>query len=181
MKKYPWWTDFQKKLADEVEEFVDGWFPAIEKATWKKEVPWDFVKALKKRGYFGVVVPEEYGGFGKKANVTGACIVGEQVARLGANAAAPWAATMFGGCYQLVTHGNDEQKEKWLPRFVSGDGIGAITLTEPFVGSDAAGVQLTAEKEGDHYILNGVKRFISNTGIANIYCTYAKTSQDHPN
>ncbi|MFX0072161.1 MAG: acyl-CoA dehydrogenase family protein [Candidatus Hermodarchaeota archaeon] len=178
MKKYPWWTDYQKKLSDNVENFVDGWFPEIEKATWKNEVPWDFIKALKKEGYYGVLVPEKYGGTGELANVTGACIVGEQIARLGANAAAPYGASMFGGCYQLVTHGNEEQKEKYLPRFVNGDGIGAITLTEPFVGSDAAGVQLTAEKEGDHYILNGVKRFISNVGIANIYCSYGKTSND---
>jgi alkylation response protein AidB-like acyl-CoA dehydrogenase len=178
-KYYWWWTDFQKKLADEAESFVDEWYPYGEKARWKREVPWDMIREMKKRGWFGVLVPEKYGGIGEKAKVTGACILGEEISRLGANAAAPFAATMFGGCYQLVTHGSEEQKERWLPKIVNEPKyLGAITLTEPFVGSDAAGVETTAVREGDHYILNGVKRFISNAGIANIYFAYARTSKD---
>lgn len=176
MKKFFWWTDFQKKLADEVEAFIDEWFPYLHKKAWKKEVPWELIKEMKKRGYYGCLIPEKYGGIEEKAKITGACIIGEQVSRLGANAAAPFGATMFGGCHQLVGFGNEEQKERWLPGIARGDTIGAIVLTEPFVGSDAAGVQCTAVKEGDHYILNGVKRFISNVGIADIYMVYAKTS-----
>jgi alkylation response protein AidB-like acyl-CoA dehydrogenase len=178
MKKFDWWTLYQIQLADEVEPFIDEWFPYVQKATYKQEFPREFVDALKAQGYFGVLIPEQYGGIGDEAKVTGACIVGEEVSRLGSNAAAPFGATMFGGCYQLVTHGSEEQKERWLPGIAKGNTLGAITLTEPFVGSDAANVQLTAEKEGDHYILNGVKRFISNAGIADIYCAYGKTSDD---
>lgn len=178
MKKFDWWTPFQNQLADEVEPFVDEWFPYIQKATYKNEFPRDFVNALKKQGYFGVLIPAQYGGIGEQAKVTGACIIGEELSRLGSNACAPYGATMFGGCYQLVTHGSEEQKERWLPGIANGDTLGAIVLTEPFVGSDAASVQLTATKEGDHYILDGVKRFISNAGIADIYCTYARTNED---
>lgn len=63
--------------------------------------------------------------------------------------------SMFGGVEQLLTFGTDEQKQKWLPKIARGDAIGAVCITEPFAGSDAAGIETTARREGDHYVLNG--------------------------
>jgi alkylation response protein AidB-like acyl-CoA dehydrogenase len=83
---------------------------------------------------------------------------------------------MFGGVEQLLKFGNEEQRQRWLPQIAKGK-LGAICITEPSIGSDAAGIETTAVKQGDGYVLNGRKRFITNAGIADIYCVYAKTSE----
>lgn len=175
-KYFWWWTDYQKKLFDEIEQLSEELYPSSMRAYYKREVPYQVLNELKKRGYFGVIVPSKYGGIGDDAKVTGACIISEEISRHGAHTAAPFMASMFGGCHQIVAHGSDEQKEKWLPKFAKGEIIGAIVITEPYVGSDAAGITMTAEKDGDEYVINGIKRFISNAGLADIYFAYAKTS-----
>jgi alkylation response protein AidB-like acyl-CoA dehydrogenase len=83
---------------------------------------------------------------------------------------------MFGGVEQLLKFGNEEQRQRWLPQIAKGK-LGAICITEPAIGSDAAGIETTAMRDGDNYVLNGKKRFITNAGVADIYCVYAKTSE----
>jgi alkylation response protein AidB-like acyl-CoA dehydrogenase len=84
---------------------------------------------------------------------------------------------MFGGVEQLLAFGSEGQKGKWLPKIAKGEVIGAVCITEPFVGSDAAGIETTARREGNKYVLNGKKRFITNAGLADIYVVYARTSE----
>lgn len=178
LDKYPWWNKTQCELADKIEDFVDKNIGRATEAAYKKEFPYDLMDKVLKDGWPATIIPEEYGGMGKEAGVTGCCIGMEGIARLGAIATS-FATTMFGGCHQTVHFGNEEQKEKWLPKFARGEIMGAVCITEPFIGSDAAGIETTAVRDGDEYILNGKKRFITNAGLADVYMVYAKTS-DNP-
>ncbi|MEX2722911.1 MAG: acyl-CoA dehydrogenase family protein [Candidatus Freyarchaeota archaeon] len=177
LEKYPWWTEYQKKLADEVEAFALQIAPRALELVWKREHPADLVKMVGEKGWFGVLVPEEYGGMGKNGGVTSSAIITEGLTSVGMLGGL-FFSTQFGGVKQLSTFGTPEQKERWLTRVARGEVIGALGLTEPFVGSDAAGIKTTAVKDGDEWVINGKKRFITNTGVANLYFVYAKTSND---
>jgi alkylation response protein AidB-like acyl-CoA dehydrogenase len=133
------------------------------------------LKEVARKGWFGTVIPPEYGGI--NAGVTGASIVTEELSRVCSALSGAYAVSMLGGVEQLLTFGSEEQKRNWLPRIARGDVIGAVCITEPFVGSDAAGIETTAKREGDKYVLNGKKRFITNAGLAHIYVVYARTSE----
>jgi alkylation response protein AidB-like acyl-CoA dehydrogenase len=177
MEKYSWFNERQKQLTDEVNEFVEEITPRAYEASFRKEHPRDLVKMVADRGWFGALIPEEYGGMGKDVGVTGCEIICEGLTRAG-SIGGIYSATMFGGVEQICMYGTDEQKERWLPKIARGELLGAITLTEPFVGTDASGIRTTATREGDYYLINGKKRFISNTGVADIYMLYAKTSDE---
>ncbi|MBE0511979.1 acyl-CoA dehydrogenase family protein [Candidatus Bathyarchaeota archaeon] len=177
MKKYPWWNEKQKKLADEAKQFANENIPRGEEIAWTKKFPADLIKEIGKRGWYGAIIPEELGGI--DVGVTGCCIIAEELARVCSALTDAYAVTMFGGTEQLLAFGNDEQKKRWLPKVAKGELLGAVCITEPNVGSDAAGIETTATREGDEYIVNGKKRFISNAGPAGIYLVYAKTS-DRP-
>jgi len=170
LEKFFWWTDEQKQLADEVEEFSRKVTPRLAEARWKQEIPQDIIKEVAKKGWFGALIPKEYGGL--DLGCTGCCIL---VEGLGA-VSGFFATTAFGGAHQIVRSGTEEQKRRWLPKIAKGELVGAIALTEPFVGSDASGLETTARREGDVYILNGKKRFVTNLGYADIYMVYARTS-----
>jgi alkylation response protein AidB-like acyl-CoA dehydrogenase/DNA-binding transcriptional ArsR family regulator len=174
MEKYPWWTEAQKRLADEVKEAVDELMPLAEEYVWRKEYPWELMREIGKRGWLSPLIPKEYGGRLEDWGSTGGCIIMEELGRLG-ETGAPYAVTLFGGPPELVRFGTEEQKRKWLPDSAKGR-LGALTLTEPFVGSDAAAIETTARRDGDVYIINGKKRFISNGAAADVYLTYVKTS-----
>ncbi|MFB0563623.1 MAG: acyl-CoA dehydrogenase family protein [Candidatus Lokiarchaeia archaeon] len=177
MEKYPWWTDYQKQLADEVVEFAYEVAPRAVELVWKREHPSELVKMVGEKGWFGVLVPEEYGGMGENGGVTSSAIITEGLTSVGLLGGL-FFSTQFGGVKQLSTFGTPEQKERWLTRVARGEIIGALGLTEPFVGSDAAGVRTTAVKDGDGWVINGKKRFISNTGVADLYMVYTKTSNN---
>ncbi len=175
MEHFPWWTDRQKKLAVDVKEFVDELMPRAEEASWKREFPWDIVDRIAQKGYFGAGVAKEYGGMG--LGVTGACIVNEEISRMPALGPGVFSATMLGGVHQVTEFGTEEQKARFLARVVKGE-LGAIALTEPFVGTDAAGIETSARRDDDSYIINGKKRFVTGAGVASRYMLYARTSDD---
>jgi len=175
MEAFFWWTDEQKKLAASVKKFVDELMPRAEEASWKQEFPWDIVDSIAKRGYFGAGIAKEYGGMG--LGVTGACIVNEEIGRMPALGPGVFSAAMLGGVHQVTKFGTKEQKAKFLARVVKGE-LGAIALTEPFVGTDAAAIETTARRDGKRYIINGKKRFVTGAGTASRYMLYARTSDD---
>ena len=177
METYPWWNEKQKRLAEEAKKFADENIPRGEEIAWTREFPSDLVKKVGERGWFGAIIPDAYGGI--DMGVTGCCTVAEELSRICDALADAYAVTMFGGVEQLIKFGNDQQKRKWLPRVAKGEMLTAICITEPLVGSDAAGIETTATREGEEYVINGKKRFISNAGVAGIYLVYAKTS-DRP-
>jgi len=182
VEEFPWWTEEQRRLAKEVEEFSREVTHLAEEVDWRSKLgtldgslPWDPIpqelkKKMIKKGYFGAMIPKEYGGMG--LGVTGSCIVAEALGP----AYGGFISTAFGGTHQIIRHGTKKQKERWLPRIASGEISGAIALTEPFLGSDASGVETFAVREGDEYVINGKKRFVSNLGYADIYMVYVKTS-----
>ena len=175
MEPFSWWNEKQKGLMEDVKAFADQNLPRGEEIFWTKEFPIDLLKEVARKGWFGAVIPENYGGI--NAGVTGASIVSEELSRVCSALGDAYEVSMFGGVEQFLTFGTDEQKQKWLPKIAKGEVVGAVCITEPFVGSDAAGIETTAKREGDHYVLNGKKRFITNAGLADIYVVYARTSE----
>jgi len=176
MESFPWWSEKQKSLMKEAKSFTDQNLSRGEEISWTREFPKDLLEEIARKGWFGALIPEEYGGIG--TGVTGCCIVAEELSRVCSALTGAYSVTMFGGTEQLLKFGTEKQKRRWLPRVAKGM-LGAICITEPGVGSDAAGIETTARLEGDEYVINGKKRFITNAGVADIYLVYAKTS-DRP-
>jgi acyl-CoA dehydrogenase len=140
--------------------------------------PRDFYLKLGELGVFGIQVPEEYGGAGETSFKYQA-VISEECARAGVG---------FGGygvhvnlvLPYLLKYGSDEQKKRWLPPFASGEMMTAIAMTEPGAGSDLAGMQTTAKRDGDHYVLNGAKTFITGGVLADRVLVVARTSPATP-
>lgn len=174
MKSFPWWTEEQKKFEEEMNAFAKEVMPRDIETRWKREFPWDIFEKIGKKQYTGACIPKEYGGLGLGA--TGACIAAEALNRMPGVGRA-FVGNMLGGLRQIIEYGTEEQKKKFLLRIAKGE-IGAIVITEPFVGTDAAAIETTARRKGDFYILNGKKRFIVSAGVASRYMVYARTSDD---
>lgn len=176
MEHFPWWNEAQKKLAEDAKKVTDEvLIPIGEKCAWKKHFPWEAIKVMAELGWFGAQIPAKYGGRAEEWGVTGACILLEEVSRAG-TISAPLSTTMIGGIHQILHDGTEEQRQRWLPRIARGELLGAITMTEPYAGSDIAGIETTAVRDGDFYIVNGKKRFQTVVAAADIYMTYVRTS-----
>lgn len=174
MEPFEWWSDKQKQLMEEAHGFAEKNLGKGQETFWTKRFPREMLKEVGRKGWFGAAIPQEYGGI--DAGATGVAIITEELSRTGSALAEAYAVSMFGGVEQLLTFGTEEQKRRWLPKIAKGEVVGAVCITEPVVGSDAAGVETAARREGDHYILNGKKRFITNAGLADIYVVYTRTS-----
>jgi butyryl-CoA dehydrogenase len=122
----------------------------------------------------GLFVPEQYGGAG--AGCMGLCVAIEQIARVCSGVCTSYAATAL-GAMPIVVAGSEEQKQKYLPDIASGKSLAAFGLTEAGAGSDAAGIETTAESDGDFYVLNGRKQWITNAGEAQVYTIFAMTDK----
>lgn len=131
---------------------------------------------LAELGVLGTTVPEKYGGAG--FDYLAETICGEQISRICPAIALSCGAHSNLCCDNLYRNGTEEQREKYLPPLCKGEKIGALALTEPNAGSDAVSIQMTARKEGDYYILNGTKMFITNGTIADTLIVYAKTAPE---
>ena len=114
---------------------------------------------------------------GDEYGVTGMCIILEEVAH-GAAIAVDFYETTVNGYSPIVRFGSESRKKQWLPPLASGEHFACIAITEPFMGSDAAAIQTTMVEDGDEYLINGKKRFITVGGVGTLYCTYVKTSDD---
>jgi acyl-CoA dehydrogenase len=178
MEKYFWWNEKQKALADEACAFSESVIaPRIKEIERTKKFPWEFMTEIGRKGWFGILIPKEYGGMGRDYGTTGMCIVLEEIAR-GAAVAVDFYETTIYGYSPIVRFGTEEQKKRFLPGLATGERFCCIAITEPFCGSDAAAVQTTAVADGDDYVINGRKRFITVGGVGNLYCVYCKTSDD---
>jgi butyryl-CoA dehydrogenase len=140
----------------------------------KEEFPSEVLKVLAEVGLFGVYLPEEYGGLG--GGVLDLSLVIEELSRACSGVAVSYAASAL-GCYPILLFGNEEQKKRLLPAIASGSRLGAFGLTEPNAGSDAGGIQTTAQWNGQEYILNGTKQWITNGGEAEVYTIIAMTDK----
>ncbi len=137
--------------------------------------PWDVVNELAKVDLFRTFIPAEYDGLCENGlGVVNMCLVTEELSKACAGIALAFAGTAL-GTFPILLHGSEEQKKKYLPQIASGKKLAAFGLTEPQAGSDASAQRTTARKDGDHYVLNGTKVFITNGGEADIYTTVALT------
>ncbi len=139
-----------------------------------EEFPWDIMKQLAAADLFRIFVPEEYGGMG--GSIMDLCLVTEELSRVESGVAVSYAASALGS-FPIVMFGSDEQKKKFLPAIASGEKLAAFGLTESGAGSDAAGIQTTAVLDGDSYVLNGTKQWITNGGEAEVYTVIALTDR----
>lgn len=136
--------------------------------------PWDIMKAMAQADLFGLFIPEEYGGLGKKSLEL--CIAVEELSKACVGVSTTYAANAL-GTYPILLFGSEEQKKKYLPDIAAGKRLVAFGLTEANAGSDAGGIQTTAKLEGNEYVINGTKQWITNGGEAEIYTIIALTDK----
>ncbi|MDO8957000.1 MAG: acyl-CoA dehydrogenase family protein [Deltaproteobacteria bacterium] len=166
-------SEEEKILRQQVRKFArEKIEPLTAKVEETENVGPQLVKMMGEQGLYTMFVPEEYGGIGLK--VVRICIVREELCKVSSQA--DMAFTYGGlGTYGITYAGNEQQKKKYLPRVVKGEMVGAFALTEPDAGSDVAAMRCTARLDGDHYILNGEKIFITFSDVAGFWLTFAKT------
>ena len=138
--------------------------------------PKEAVTAAAEAGLLGVLIPREYGGLGLDALAFTLCI--DEFARACASTSVIVDVHTSVGSEPILLFGTEEQKRRWLPRLASGELLGAFALTEPASGSDAASLKTSARRNGDGYVLNGTKVFITNIGHAGLYIVFARTGPD---
>ena len=139
------------------------------------EFPWDVVELFRDHDVFGLYFDEEWGGTGTGTLV--ALVAIEEVSKVCATSGLILAVQELGSL-GLKLAGSEEQKERYLPRLASGEWLCAYALTEAGSGSDSAAMRTTARRDGDEYVLNGSKRFITNAGVAHLYTVFAKTDAE---
>jgi alkylation response protein AidB-like acyl-CoA dehydrogenase len=137
------------------------------------QYPWDIKDLLAEQGILGMPFPEEHGGIG--ASKLSIVMVIEELAKYCVTTSLILAVQQL-GTLPIALAGNDDQKRRYFPRCASGEWLAAYGLTEPDSGSDAGGMRTTAVKQGDKYILNGSKRFITNAGLAHVNIVFAVTN-----
>jgi acyl-CoA dehydrogenase len=167
-------ADTREQLIDTVRRFVAERLRPIEAEVAESDrVPDDVLAEMRALGLFGLTIPEEYGGL--DLSMEDECLVGIELGR-----ASPAFRSAFGtnvgiGSQGLVMFGTPEQKRKWLPGIASGEIVTSFALTEPEAGSDSAAVQTRAVRDGDVYVLNGSKRYITNANRAGLFTVMART------
>lgn len=161
-----------KELARQVAE--EKIKPVRAKYDEENAFPWEIVEVFKQTDLFAVLVPEEYDGISGK--VLDVAIITEELSRVCGGIGLSLGGSGL-GMYPILISGSEEQKQKYLPLIANGEKLAAFALTEANAGSDAGGIECTAVKEGDDYILNGTKQWITNGGEADIYTVFALTDK----
>lgn len=166
-------------ILDSLRKFAENYVDSAE-FDRNENIPDDVINGLKELGMFGLVIPEEYGGFG--LSTTAYVRILEEVARFDGSLALVIGAHQSIGLKGLLLYGTDEQKKKYLPKLATGELIAAFALTEPGAGSDAAGIKTRAVRDDKKgvYILNGSKMWITNGGIADFFTIFAKEEIEIP-
>src|SRR6266480_278106 len=169
-------TGEQREIRDLVRQLArERIAPRAAEIDESHEFPWDVVELFRENDLFGLLFGEEYGGLGTGTLL--ALVAIEEVSKVCATSGLILAVQELGSL-GLKLAGDDEQKQRYLPRLASGEWLGAYALTESGSGSDSAAMRTTALRDGDAYVLNGSKRFITNAGVASVYTVFAKTDPD---
>jgi len=168
-------TEEQKMIRDLARQIADEKIrPVAAEYDEKEEFPWPILKVIAESDLSGIYIEEKYGGTG--GGVVDLCIATEEFSKACGGIAVSYAANAL-GAYPIILYGTEEQKQKYLPDIAGGKKLAAFALTEAGAGSDAGAVSTTAKKDGDHYILDGVKQWITNGGEAEIYTVIAMTDK----
>ena len=168
-------TDVQRDILGAVREFVDAEIlPVANDLDHADEYPGKIVEGMKQLGLFGLTIPEAYGGLGESL-LTYALVV-EEIAR-GWMSISGIINTHFVVAHIIGRHGTDEQKASFLPRMASGEVRGAISLSEPGLGSDVAAIRTTATRDGADYVISGQKMWLTNGASANLVALLVRTDE----
>jgi acyl-CoA dehydrogenase len=166
-------------LIDSVRRFVENeCLPLEREIAERDEVPEDLVAQMRELGLFGFALPQEFGGLG--LNMEEEVLLVFELAKTSPAIRSAVGTNNGIGAQALVLAGTDEQKRRYLPRLAAGEIIGSFALTEPEAGSDAASVRSSAVQDGDGFILNGTKRFITNGTHAGLFTVFARSEPDRP-
>jgi len=166
-------TEEQVRIRDLAREIAQEKIkPVASKYDESEEFPWEIMEILAEEVFFGLFIDEEYGGSGM--GTMGLVLATEELSRACGGIALGFAATALGTMPVLLA-GNEEQKKKYLPGVAAGKTLAGFGITEPEAGSDVGGIQATATRDGDSYVLNGTKIFITNGGVAQLYSVVVST------
>src|SRR5690349_4444497 len=155
--------DHYEQLAKTVRDFAQSVVaPVSAKHDEEHSFPYEVIDGMADMGLFGVPFPEEHGGMG--GDYFALCLALEELGKVDQSVAITLEAGVSLGAMPIYRFGNDKQKQEWLPLLASGRALGAFGLTEPGAGSDAGGTRTTAVQDGDSWIINGSKQFITNSG-----------------
>ncbi len=169
----------REQLIDTVRRFVTERLRPLEaKVSEDDAIPAEVIEEMKGLGLFGLSIPEEFGGL--DLSMEDECLVGVELGRTSPAFRSAFGTNVGIGSQGLVMFGSDAQKAKYLPGIASGEIITSFALTEPEAGSDSANVQTTAIRDGDFYVLNGTKRFITNANKADLFTVMARTDPAKP-
>ena len=151
-------------------------FPIAKDIDQEADFPWDVVEKMGRMGFFGIQVPAEFAGAAMDS--ASYVVTVEEISRVCAALGLCVSVHNSVAVYPLLTFGTNEQKKRWIPPLARGEKIGAFCLTEPNAGSDAAGIEATAIRDGDHYVVNANKVFVTNGGVADICLLFVRTAPE---
>ena len=168
-------TDIQQEILSTVRDFVDKEIiPHAQALEHADEYPSDIVEGMKEMGLFGLTIPEEFGGLGESL-LTYALVV-EQIAR-GWMSVSGVINTHFIVAHMVKQHGTQAQKEHYLPKMAAGEIRGSFSMSEPDLGSDVAAIKTRAKRDGDDYVIDGAKMWLTNGGSSNLIALLVKTDE----
>jgi alkylation response protein AidB-like acyl-CoA dehydrogenase len=171
-------TEEQQMLKDTVARIAKEQIaPGAEKRDEEAKFPWDMVEVLRENALFGADFPEKYGG--SEMGLFSLCLIVEEIAKACASTSVILMVHEL-GTMPIMLAGNDEQKDKYFPKLATGEHLVAFGLTEPNAGSDVSGLKTKAVKNGDNYVINGTKTFISHADVADVICIAARTDTSVP-
>ncbi|MEF8874169.1 MAG: acyl-CoA dehydrogenase [Candidatus Thermoplasmatota archaeon] len=169
-------TEEQKMIKNMARDFAENEVrPIAAEIDEEDYFPWDLINKAGDLGFMGMTVPEEYGGAG--IDRISYILVLEEISRVSGGMGLTLEAHNSLGVGHIYERGTEEQKEKYLPNLTSGEAVAAWALTEPNAGSDAASIETTAEKEGDEWVIDGTKQFITSGSLADVVIVMAKTEK----
>jgi acyl-CoA dehydrogenase len=170
-------ADTRDQLIDTVRRFVAERLRPLEAQVSENDaIPDDVLAEMRALGLYGLTIPEEYGGL--DLSMEDECLVGIELGRTSPAFRSAFGTNVGIGSQGLVMFGTPEQKAKWLPGIASGELVTSFALTEPEAGSDSASVRTRATRDGDAYVLNGSKRYITNANKAGLFTVMARTNPD---
>lgn len=170
-------TEEQQMIQDTIRKFANEEIAPVASENDKKaQFPREIFNNLADLGFMGTPIPEEYGGAG--FDFISHAIVAEEIGRVDSSLRGTYSVQVSLVELPILKYASEEQKKKYLPKLTSGEWIGCFGLTEPNAGSDPASMSTTAKEDGDYYVLNGQKTWITNAGLADVAIVYAKTDPE---
>jgi butyryl-CoA dehydrogenase len=171
-------TEEQEMIRDLARTIADNEIrPVAAEYDRSGDFPWPVVEKMAEAGLFGVFIDEEYGGLAGDSRTMNMVLVTEELSKACGGISLAFASTAL-GALPIIVSASEEVKQRFLPSIATGEKLAAFALTEPQAGSDAAGIRTTAIRDGDHYVLNGLKQWITNGGEAEIYTVVVMTNPD---